>query len=60
VPTLIITGAEDERQLHKSADKQEQDIKGAKRVTIPETHHMPNMEKPKEFNRVVLGFLETL
>ncbi len=56
-PTLIITGAEDERQLHKSADKQEQNIKGAKRVTIPETHHMPNMEKPGEFNRIVLGFL---
>jgi pimeloyl-ACP methyl ester carboxylesterase len=29
VPTLIITGAEDERQLHVSADKQEQDISGS-------------------------------
>jgi len=60
VPTLIITGAEDDRQLHISADKQEQDIKGAKRVMISETHHMPNMEKPEEFNRIVLGFLEML
>lgn len=57
VPTLIIIGAEDERQLHKSADKQEQDIKGSKRVTISETHHTPNMEKPEEFNDVVLNFL---
>ncbi len=57
VPTLIITGAEDERQLHRSADKQEQDIKGSKRATISETHHMPNMEKPEEFNRIVLDFL---
>ncbi len=60
VPTLIITGAEDERQLHVSADKQGQDISGAKRVIVPETHHMPNMEKPEEFNRIVLDFLAEL
>jgi len=59
VPTLVITGAEDERQLHRSADKQEQDIKGSKRATISETHHMPNMEKPEEFNRILLNFLRT-
>jgi pimeloyl-ACP methyl ester carboxylesterase len=57
VPTLIIVGAEDHFQLHKSADKLEQDIAGAKRVTIPGTHHMPKMEKPEEFNQIVLDFL---
>lgn len=60
VPTLIIVGAEDDAQLHKSADKLEQDIAGAKRVSISETHHMPNMEKPEEFNRIVLDFLHVL
>lgn len=60
VPTLVIVGAEDDAQLHKSADKLEQDIVGVQRVTIPETHHMPNMEKPEEFNRIVLSFLDTL
>jgi pimeloyl-ACP methyl ester carboxylesterase len=60
VPTLIVVGAEDHFQLHKSADKLEQDIAGAKRVTIPETHHMPNMEKPDEFNQIVLDFLSKL
>ena len=60
VPTLVIVGSEDDAQLHKSADKLEQDIGGVKRVTIPETHHMPNMEKPEEFNRIVLDFLAKL
>jgi pimeloyl-ACP methyl ester carboxylesterase/quercetin dioxygenase-like cupin family protein len=60
VPALIIVGAEDHFQLHKSADKLEQDIVGARRVTISDTHHMPNMEKPEEFNRIVLDFLNAL
>src|SRR5260370_25131312 len=60
VPALIIVGAEDHFQLHKSADKLERDIAGARRFTISGTHHMPNMEKPEEFNRIVLDFLCSL
>jgi pimeloyl-ACP methyl ester carboxylesterase len=60
VPTLIIVGADDHFQLHKNADKLEQDIPDVKRVTISETHHMPNMEKPEVFNRIVLDFLKPL
>ncbi len=59
VPTLVIVGAEDDVQLHKSADKLEQDIANVQKVIIPETHHMPSMEKPEEFNRIVLSFLGT-
>jgi pimeloyl-ACP methyl ester carboxylesterase len=59
VPTLIIVGSEDHFLLHKSANKLEQDIAGARRVIISETHHMPNMEKPEEFNRIVDDFLKT-
>jgi pimeloyl-ACP methyl ester carboxylesterase len=46
--------------LHRYADQLEREIADAKRVTIPGTHHMPNMEKPEEFNRIVLDFLKTL
>ena len=60
VPTLIMLGAEDDPRLFKDADKLERDIAGASRVTIAETHHMPNMEKPEEFNAIVLDFLERL
>jgi pimeloyl-ACP methyl ester carboxylesterase len=58
IPTLLIVGAEDHFQLYKSADKLEKDITGARRVTISETCHMPGMEKPEEFNQIVLGFLQ--
>jgi pimeloyl-ACP methyl ester carboxylesterase len=60
IPTLIIVGSEDHFQLHKSADKLEQDIAGARRVIISETNHMPNMEKPEEFNGIVHDFLKSL
>jgi pimeloyl-ACP methyl ester carboxylesterase len=57
VPTLLILGGDDDELLHTMADKLEQDIPNVKRVTIPQTHHLPNMEKPDEFNRIVLDFL---
>jgi pimeloyl-ACP methyl ester carboxylesterase len=59
-PTLIIVGGDDDKLLHTIADKLEQDIPNVKRVTISETHHMPNMEKPEEFNGIVLEFLKTI
>ncbi len=60
VPALTILGGEDDPRLFKDADKLEQDIAGARRVTIPATHHIPNMEKPDEFNAIVLDFLGKL
>jgi pimeloyl-ACP methyl ester carboxylesterase len=57
VPTLLILGGDDVQLLHIMADKLEQDLPNVKRVTIPQTHHMPNMEKPVEFNHIVLDFL---
>ncbi len=57
---LVLSRQTERNFLHKSADKLEQDIAGARRVIISETHHMPNMEKPEEFNRIVHDFLKTL
>lgn len=57
VPTLLIVGADDHFHLHRIAETLEENIVGASRVLIPATHHMPNMEKPEEFNRIVLDFL---
>ena len=53
-------GADDHFHLHRIAETLEEKINGAKRVLIPETHHMPNMEKPDEFNQIVLDFLKSL
>ncbi|GAC1344419.1 MAG: alpha/beta hydrolase [Ktedonobacteraceae bacterium] len=57
VPTLIIIGDEDVSEIFAIADILEKRIGGAKRVGIANTAHHLNMEKPAEFNQVVLDFL---
>ncbi len=60
VPTLIVVGDEDVPQVIEAADILEQGIAGAQKVAIAGTAHHPQMEKPEEFNRVVLDFLKSL
>lgn len=60
VPTLIIVGDQDVEIILKIADTLEKGIAGAKKVVIPGTAHHLNMEKPEEFNRVVIDFLEEI
>lgn len=60
VPTLLIVGTADHFALHRMAAMLEKKIPGAKRVLIPEAHHMPNMERPEAFNQIVLDFLKAL
>jgi 3-oxoadipate enol-lactonase len=60
VPTLIIVGDEDVQDILVIADILEAGIADAKKVIIPGTAHHLNMEKPEEFNQVVLTFLERL
>ena len=60
VPVLIIAGGQDAEAILKIADTLEKGIAGAKKVVIPGTAHHPNMEKPQEFNRAVIEFLEQL
>ena len=60
VPALIIVGGQDAEAILMIADTLEKGIAGAKKVVIPGAAHHPNMEKPQEFNRVVIEFLEQL
>ena len=56
-PTLVILGEWDApNPLNQLAAQ----IPGAKTVVMPETAHHPFMEKPAEFNQIVLDFLGTL
>ena len=57
VPTLVIVGDQDVPEFLKISDIVVAGIAGAKKVTIPGVAHLPNMEKPEEFNRHVLDFL---
>jgi 3-oxoadipate enol-lactonase len=56
-PTLVVTGDEDVRDIHEIADKLVAEIPGAERATIAGAGHLPSLERPDEFDRVVLGFL---
>jgi len=60
VPTLVIIGDKDAREPMQIAQLLEREIAGAQRVVIPDTAHHLNLEKPAEFNRVVLDFLAAL
>ncbi|MEO6892293.1 MAG: alpha/beta hydrolase [Ktedonobacteraceae bacterium] len=60
VPTLVIVGDKDLRDMQNIADRLAQEIKGAQKAVIPGVAHAPNMEKPAEFNQAVLDFLKTV
>ena len=57
VPTLVVTGDEDIRDIHEIADKLATEIPGAERARIPGSGHLPSLERPDDFDRVVLAFL---
>jgi 3-oxoadipate enol-lactonase len=56
-PTLVVTGDEDVRDIHEIADKLVAEIPGAERATISGAGHLPSLERPDEFDLVVLAFL---
>jgi 2-hydroxy-6-oxonona-2,4-dienedioate hydrolase len=57
VPTLIVDGALDNPEVLRAGELMHSQIPGAKKVILPESAHVPNMEKPVEFNQAVLRFL---
>jgi len=56
-PTLIIVGDQDVPDILSVSKVLLAGIQGSQRVTISGAAHLPNLEKPEEFNRAVLGFL---
>ena len=55
--TLLIIGTEDSLPIIEIARAMESSITNAKKVTINGTGHLPNLDKPEEFNKIVLNFL---
>ena len=59
-PTLVLVGDEDRARTLAAAGLLEGEIPNVHKTVMAGTAHLPNMERPEEFNRLVLGFLEDL
>jgi pimeloyl-ACP methyl ester carboxylesterase len=57
VPTLLIGGELDQRSVLKSMNWLAAGIAGAESAVIEGAAHLPNMDAPDRFNRLVLDFL---
>jgi pimeloyl-ACP methyl ester carboxylesterase len=58
VPTLVIVTDLDTSYIRAAADVLARNIPGTRKYVIRNSAHVPNMEHPDEFNRVVGAFLE--
>ena len=59
-PVLSIVGACDQPHIIETALMITDGVPGARLVTMPETAHLPSVERPLEFNRLVREFLSGL
>jgi pimeloyl-ACP methyl ester carboxylesterase len=57
VPALVVVGALDTNFL-AAADAMAERIPGAQKIVIDDAGHAANMDRPEEFDRAVLDFLE--
>ena len=56
-PTLVLVGDEDRARTLAAADLLKGEIPNVRKTVMAGTAHLPNMERPGEFNRLVLNFL---
>ena len=56
-PTLLVAGESDIPDVHAHIGAIEAGIAGAKRVVLANSGHLPHLEVPDAFNKVVLDFL---
>jgi 2-hydroxy-6-oxonona-2,4-dienedioate hydrolase len=60
LPVLIVVGEFDTPYIRAAADYMEQHIKGARKVLINNTAHLPSLERPNEFNKALSDFLASM
>ena len=59
IPTLLLVGDADIPDVHAHAGAIEAGIPRARRVVISDVGHLMYIEKPAEFSRIVISFLES-
>ena len=60
IPVLIIVGAHDTPYILAAADYMIEKLPSARKATIENAAHLPNMDQPDEFQIIVTNFLESL
>lgn len=58
-PTLVLVGQVDRPRPRAAADLLEKELPDARKTVMADTAHLPNMERPDEFNSLVLNFLKS-
>ncbi len=58
VPTLLMHGGDSPKVLHTIVERLIKVIPKSHMVSVPGSAHFPHLEKPQEFNRIVLDFME--
>jgi pimeloyl-ACP methyl ester carboxylesterase len=59
-PTLIVLGENDVEDIQRVCHLLARDVPGARLEVISDAAHLPNMDHPGQFNRLVLDFLAEL
>lgn len=60
IPVLVIVGAHDTPYILAAADYMVEKLQSARKVTIEDAAHLPNMDQPQEFQEIVKTFLKSL
>jgi 3-oxoadipate enol-lactonase len=56
-PTLVVVGDEDAPPIFDAVELVMEKVPHARKAVIHDAAHLPNLEHPREFNRVVMEFL---
>jgi pimeloyl-ACP methyl ester carboxylesterase len=59
-PTLVAVGEEDVADMHEIAERLERELPNASRASLADTAHVPSLERPREFDQLVLPFLQSV
>ncbi len=58
IPVLIIVGAQDTPYIQAAANYMTETLPSARKITIEDAAHLPNMDHPDEFQAYVTNFLK--
>jgi pimeloyl-ACP methyl ester carboxylesterase len=58
VPTLVLNGAMDTRRRRAMGEELSRILPRAERALVADAGHLPNLDNPAEYNRLVLSFIE--